>query len=239
MTARTASQRDVRSRSVVTLVAAIPTDEVQPRRSRARILSALARRSMPSLIEATLIPALVFYLCLAHLGFGIAMIAVVSWSYGAVIRRWLCRTRIPTILWLAVCGLTMRTALGFESGSFLYFLQPILTTLALAVIFLGSLCLGQPIVARFAGDFCHLEPEVAVRPAIVRLFAGLTGLWAGVHLLTAATTFGLLISVPTTTYVLLKTILSLAITVVAIVVTVAWSMRTARSEHLVMARSAL
>jgi hypothetical protein len=56
----------------------------------------------------------------------------------------------------------------------------------------------------------------------------------GVHLLTAATTFGLLISLPTSTFVLLKTITSLAISVGAIVLTASLSIRTARSEDLVM-----
>jgi hypothetical protein len=236
VTARSRSPRRPSSANVaVRLVAAVPGDDVRDCRSLASIVAALARRSMPSLIEATVIPAVVFYLCMNHIGFGGAMVAVLSWSYGAVLRRWLLRIQIPTILWLAVSGLTMRTVLGFASGSFVYFMQPILTTIVLAAVFLGSLCLGQPIIGRFAGDFCHLEPEVAVRPAIVHLFAGLTGLWAGVHLLNALMTFGLLVSVPTSTYILLKTILNLVITLVAIIVTVTWSMRTARSEHLVMA----
>jgi hypothetical protein len=68
------------------------------------------------------------------------------------------------------------------------------------------------------------------------LFSGLTLLWAGVHLLSAATTFTLLVSLPTTTFVAVKTFVSLAITITAIVFTVSWSIRTARAEDLVFAR---
>ena len=70
-------------------------------------------------------------------------------------------------------------------------------------------------------------------PGIVRLFSGLTLLWASVHLVTAATTYGLLVSIPTTTFVPLKSVVSLGITISAIVLTVSWSIRTAQSEDLV------
>jgi hypothetical protein len=70
----------------------------------------------------------------------------------------------------------------------------------------------------------------------LRLFGGLTLLWAGVHLLTAAITFVLLMSLSTPTFVLLKTVVCLGITIGAIVLTVSWSIQTARSEHLVLAR---
>ena len=69
----------------------------------------------------------------------------------------------------------------------------------------------------------------------MKLFVGLTFLWAGVHLLTAITTFGMLVSLPVATFILVKTITSLAITGAAIVFTVSWSIRIARREGLVFA----
>jgi hypothetical protein len=221
------------------LVAATSSDQSSEERlSKPHVLRVLARRSLPSLIEATVIPAILFYVCLVTIGPGVAMLAVLSWSYGAVVRRLLFGQRIPAILMLAVLGLTVRTILGILSGTFIYFLQPVLTTLVLSATFLGSLYFRRPIIGRLAHDFCPLSPEIASRPAIVRLFSGLTLLWAGVHFLTAAATFGLLMSVSTPTFVLLKTITSLAITISAIVLTVSWSIRTARAEDLVMARVA-
>jgi hypothetical protein len=218
------------------LVAAPSLDASVTPLSNKRVLAVLGRQSLPSLAEATLIPSIIFYLCLVHIGAGAAMIAVLSWSYGAVLRRWVSGHRIPAILMLAVLGLTVRTVLGLMSGSFIYFIQPVITTLVLAAVFLGSLCCGRPIIGHLAHDFCPLSSDIAGRPAITRLFTGQTLLWAGVHLLTAATTFGLLVSVETATFVLLKSVVSLTITISAIVVTVSWSIRTARSEHLVMAR---
>lgn len=144
---------------------------------------------------------------------------------------------IPAILTLATLGLTVRTAVGLLSGStFVYFLQPVASTVALAGAFLGSVLIGRPIVARLANDFCPLAPEVASRPAVVRLFAGLTVLWAGVHLLTAATTLGLLVRLPVTAFVAFKTLAFLGITVAAVIVTILWALHTARREQLEFAR---
>jgi uncharacterized membrane protein len=204
--------------------------------SRLRVLEVVGRRSLPSLIEATIIPAILLYVFLVTLGPTPAMLAVLFWSYGAVIRRLVGGHGIPGILQLAVIGLTVRTVVGIASGTFMYFLQPVATTLALAIVFAGSLTFGRPMIARMASDFCPLSPDIACRPGVVRLFSGLTLLWAGVHLLSAATTFTLLVSLPTTTFVAVKTFVSLAITISAIVLTVSWSIRTARAEDLVFAR---
>jgi uncharacterized membrane protein len=204
--------------------------------SKTRVLGAVGRRSLPSLIEATIVPAVLFYVFFTTLGPTPAMLSVLVWSYGAVMRRLLMGHGVPGILQLAVIGLTVRTIVGILSGTFMYFLQPVATTLALALVFFGSLMFGRPMIARMAADFCPLAPDIARRPGVVRLFSGLTLLWAVVHLLSAATTFTLLVSLPTPTFVAVKSLVSLGITVSAIVLTVSWSIRTARAEDLVFAR---
>jgi hypothetical protein len=219
------------------LVAATDTHRSGDRAlSGLHVLTVIGRRSLPSLVEATVLPAVLFYVCLVNFGAGVAMIAALSWSYGAVVRRLLFGHRVPGVLVLAVFGLTVRTLLGLAGGTFVYFLQPVLTTLALATAFLFSVCIGRPIIARLAHDFCPLSSDIASRSAIEQLFSRLTWLWAGVHLVSATTTFVLLVSVSTPTFVLLKTPMSLAITGTAIAFTVAAAIKTARAEDLVFAR---
>ena len=185
------------------------------------------------MLEATLAPALLFYVVALVVGGGAAMTAVLVWTYGAVLRRVVNGKAVPTVLILATTGLTVRTVVGLLSGSmFAYFLQPVATTLTLAAVFFASALIGRPLVARMAHDFVPLHVEVSGRPEVVRLFANLTFLWAAAHLLNAAVTFGLLVTFPTLTFVALKTFTSLAITVVAIVLTVSWAIRTAQSENL-------
>jgi hypothetical protein len=202
------------------------------------VLGTVARRSFPSVAEATLFPAALFYVCVTQFGPTVAMIAALSWSYGAVARRVVFGRRVPAILALATLGLTARTALGLMSGTFIYLLQPVVTTLALAAAFLASLCVGRPIISRLAHDFCPLSPEIASRPSVMRLFSRLTLLWAGVHLLSAVATFSLLISLSTPTFVLVKTALSIVITCGGVALTIAWAVRTAAAENLVLARVA-
>ena len=231
-------------RGAVALVAGesdrTPTPDEHSLLSHGAVLLALARRSLPHVLEATLVPAIISYVLLLTVGAGAAMIAVLGWTYFAVGRRLARGVAIPSILMLATIGLSIRTAIGIASGStFAYFAQPIATTVVLAAVFAGSVVIGRPVVGRVASDFCHLAPEVAARPAIVRLFQGLTLLWAAVHVVTAATTFGMLVSMSPANYVALKTVTCLAITVAAIVLTVSCSIRTARSENLVLAHADL
>jgi hypothetical protein len=203
--------------------------------SKLHVLKVVGRRSLPSLIEATIIPSILFYVFLVSVGPAPAMLAALTWSYGSVIRRLLTGQRIPGVLQLAVAGLTVRTIVGLLSGTFMYFLQPVATTLALSLVFLGSMWFGRPMIARMAHDFCPLDSEITDRPGVIKLFSGLTLMWAGVHLISAGTTFTMLVTLPTSTFVALKTVVSLAITISAVVFTVLWAIRTAHTENLVFA----
>jgi hypothetical protein len=198
------------------------------------LLAQVARRSFPRLVEATLVPAALFYASLSLFGFGAALAAAVCWAYGAMACRCLLRRPIPPILLLAAIALTVRTLVALASGStFIYFLQPILGTTGVAAVFLLSILIGRPLVGRLAADFCPLSPDVAARPGVVRLFIRLTALWAGINLASAAATLALLVTLPVATFVVTKTITSLTITSIGIVLTVSWSLRTARHEGLV------
>jgi hypothetical protein len=211
-----------------------------PEFSKPAILRAVARRGLPNLIEATIIPAILFYVLVVTVSGVAAMIGALAWAAVAVGRRLVSRQAIPSILVLATLGLVVRTIVGLASGSmFFYFLQPLATTVVLGALFLGSVLIGRPVISRLAHDFCPIGDEVADRPAVVRLFVGLTILWAGVHLLTAATTFGMLVTLPVPTFIVLKTLTSFGITIAAIVLTVTWSIRIARRENLVFSGSPL
>jgi hypothetical protein len=217
-----------------------PADEhgtcLGPEFSKPAILRAVARRGLPNLVEATVVPAILFYVLVVTVSGTAAMIGALAWAMVAVGRRLVAHQPIPSILMLGTLGIIVRTIVGLLSGSmFAYFLQPLATTVALGALFLGSALVGRPVIGRLAHDFCPISAEVASRPAIVSLFVGLTVLWAGVHLLTAATTFTMLVSLPVPTFVLVKTLTSFGITVGAIVLTVSWSIRIARQENLVFA----
>jgi hypothetical protein len=212
------------------------SEESRSTLSKRHVLRVVGRRSLPSILEASIVPAVLFYGFFVTIGAVAAMIAALAWSYGALLRRWLSGHPVPGLLQLAIAGLTVRTIVGIVSGTFMYFIQPVATTLVLSLVFAGSLFVGRPLIARMASDFCPLAHDVASRPAVVKLFSGLTLLWAGVHLLSAGMTFMMLMSLATPTFVLLKTLVSLAITASAVVLTVSWALRVARSEQLAFAQ---
>ena len=110
-----------------------PALDDRPQLSSRRILVGLGRRSLPHLLEATLIPTVLFYVLLVTIGPGVAMIGVLCWTFVAVAPVASCGTAIPSILLLATIGLSVRTLIGLVSGStFAYFVQPIATTVVLS-----------------------------------------------------------------------------------------------------------
>jgi hypothetical protein len=207
--------------------------------SNASVVVAVAKRLTPMLIEATLIPTLLFYGFLVTLDLRWAFVAGLAWCYSAVGRRLLGRRSVPGLLVLGCLGMTVRTVIYLLSGSaFVYFLQPILRTLVTGATFALSVVIGRPLIARFACDFCPLDPDVQARPAIVQLFRRLTYLWAAVNAAAAAASLTLLLTVPTTVFVGTATVTAWALTCTGVVLTVAASVRTARAEGLATAVAA-
>jgi hypothetical protein len=205
---------------------------------RRHVLTAVARRGLPGVIEASLVPSAIFLIVTGAAGATIAMIAVLAWGYATVLRRVVRGKDVPAVLVLAMSGLTVKTLVGVVSSStFAYFLQPVATTLVIGAMFFGSVLVGRPLIARIAHDFCPISPEVASRPSVVRLFAGLTLLWATVQIVNAGATLGMLFSLPTTLFVVLKPAASLLISAAAVTITVCWALRTAHREELVFARA--
>src|SRR5690606_36304461 len=113
---------------------------------------------------------------------------------------------VPGLLVLGAAGLTARTVVALVSGSvFVYFLQPTLTTVAVAAVFLLSVPAGRPIAERLAADFCPLPDTFTGSPPVRRFFARITVLWAFVQLANAAFSVWLLLTQPVTTYYAAKT----------------------------------
>lgn len=201
---------------------------------RPRLKAILGHLSL-SLLTACAIPAVLFYLCLVMVSVWAALVAALAWCYGAIAWRMATRRRMSGLMVLTVVGLTARTAMTFASGNtWLYFIQPVISNGVIAALFLLSLATARPVVARLAADFYPMDEDVALRPREQRLFWHLTLLWAVVCLAKASVTFWLLQSESLETFVVLKSVLILALTVIAVTVTVSASVWVARKELLLM-----
>jgi hypothetical protein len=203
--------------------------EIAPPRVRAII----GRLSL-SLLVANVIPAALFYVCLVTVSVWAAFVAALVWCYGAMTWRMATRRRVSGLLVLAVIGLTLKTAFAFATGgTFVYFLQPVVTDIVVASLFLGSLASARPIVARVAGDFYPMAEDIAKRPRVQQLFWRLTLMWAFVCLAKAGLTLFLLQSESLTTFVAVKSGTVLCLTVAATTTTFWAAARVARREGLI------
>jgi uncharacterized membrane protein len=135
-------------------------------------------------------------------------------------------TRRPTsgLLVLSLTILAVKTGFTVATGDvFFYFAQPVVTDVAVAIVFLGSLWTTRPVIARLAPEFYPLAPRVAARPEICALFRRLTVLWAVVILAKAGLTLWLLETLSTADFGLIKGGAIIALTATAAAVTLVWS----------------
>lgn len=191
------------------------------------------RHLAASLLLAVIVPSLLFWTCL-HIGdVWAALGAALTWCYGAMAWRVGTRRRASVLLWLSAAGLTAKTVFSLATGNtFIYFLQPAATDLAIAIVFLVSLTGARPMVSRLAGDFYPMTDDVAARPRVQRLFWHLTLLWAMLCLAQSAVTVWLLETASMGTFVAARTGLTTGVAIAGAAVTVALAARIARSEGL-------
>lgn len=169
-------------------------------------LRELARRALPQAFEAALVPAALYLVASAVAGPRTAMLAPLAWAVGAVAWRALRGARVPGMTLLALVTLVVRSTIAFAADStFLYFVQPTLGGVALAVAFLGSVVVDRPLVRRFAADFTILSPAVLQQAAVHRCFRRLSVLWGVYGLLNAALGLWMLRALTPAAYVALRT----------------------------------
>lgn len=201
--------------------------------TRRSILRVVIRRSGRHVIEASIIPAVVFYGAVVGVGLHAAYLGVLAWSYGAFAVRVARGRPVPPLLVFTMIGISVRTVVAIISGSsFIYFMQPVLTTVVMGLVFLGSVLIGRPLIASLAHEFWPLTSDDVSSPAVTRLFRNLTMLWAGINLATAVTTMVLLMVLPLAAFVAVKQVTGLGISAIGVYVTVSASLRMARRENL-------
>lgn len=192
-------------------------------------LRTVVRHAAPRFIESTLIPLALFMVGLRVLGVWGAMIAGLVWVYSAILVRAVTRRPIPGILLLGALTITARTAIALASGSVVvYFLQPSLGTMLVAGAFLLSVPLDKPLAGRLAADFCPLPDDVHTNTHIRRFFRQVSLLWAFAWTMQTAITVYLLFSQSIGTFVVMRSVVSTGVTLLAIAASALWFKRSMR-----------
>ena len=185
---------------------------------------AIARHALPTLTVSTFIPMALFYLGWYTEGRSAAFALALGWALTLLGYRSVRRQRIPAMLILTTVLLVLRTAIAVMSGSTqIYFMQPVVTTSIIGLLFLISVAAGRPLITKLAADVFPLPTEVAEHEEIRQHFRKLSFLWAAIYFVNAAVTLLLLLNLPVSAFVATHSFVGMGIVWAGIAFTISLS----------------
>jgi hypothetical protein len=132
---------------------------------------------------------------------------------------------VPGTLLLAALGVTARAVMAAVTGSaVVYFLQPTLGTMLVAVSFLASVPLRRPLAAKVATDLMPLPDAFLAHQRVRQFFLRISLLWSLVFTLNTALSLWLLFSQSIATYLWIRTTAVAFLGAIAVLISV-WSFR--------------
>lgn len=168
----------------------------------------VVRHALPNVIEAKVIPLILFVGFLEIRGNVWALIAALAWSLGTVAFRLGTGRRVPGLIVLGTSALIAKTIAALATGSMVvYFLQPTVTTVVVGFTFLISVSMKRPLAQRLAYDVFPFDDATKAHPLMRQFFVRLSVFWAFTSMANATITVWLLLTQSTTTFVLVKSIL--------------------------------
>jgi hypothetical protein len=171
-------------------------------------LRAAVRHAAPNVVEAKLVPFVLFVALLEFAGTRLALLGALAWTLAALAFRAATRRPVPGLVLLAAVTLAARTIAAIVTGSMsVYFLPPTITTVFVGLAFLVSVPLGTPLAQRLATDILPFDEATIGHPVLRSFFVRLSLLWACTSMVNAAITIWLMMSQSTTTFVVAKSML--------------------------------
>lgn len=197
-------------------------------------LTATLLRALRLLVEAVVVPTILLAVLLHVVGTTASILAAVGWCLLAIGFRWLRERRLPGTLLLGSAALAARAALALASGSILvYLLQPVLGSVVMAVLFLGSAAFGRPITMRLARDFVHVPAHILDKRGVRRMFTEVAVIWGVSRLLDVAMNLGFLhLGIDAALWA--RGLLSPVLTVLAVGVCTFWGWRSLRRNGITL-----
>ena len=187
-------------------------------------------RAARLLIETVLVPTLLMAVLLRMSGLVAAVSAALGWCVLVVAIRWFADRRMPGTLLLCAGMLSTRACLALATSSALmYLIQPVLGSIAMAALFLGSAVIGRPITERLARDFVNLPAHVLNRRAVRRLFSEVAVVWGLSRVADAGMNLSFL-RFGVNAGLLSRGLLSPLLTGVTILICTWWGLRTFKRE---------
>ncbi|MGH8959843.1 MAG: hypothetical protein ACRDWT_01330 [Jatrophihabitantaceae bacterium] len=195
----------------------------------------ILKRAGTTVLLASLLPMAVFYMSMSLFGLRAAVLATVAWYYAGLLLRVLRHQPVLAAAMLGAGLLSIRAVSVFVTGSaFVYFLQPVAGTIATATFLAATALAGRPVMDRLAHEFCPIPAEVSQRLRNERFFCRLSMVWAVTYFVNAAGTVWLLTNASLTGFIVLKSILSPALVLAAIVASYVVLRFTLRHQNVVI-----
>jgi hypothetical protein len=187
-------------------------------------------RALRLLIETVVIP-MVLLLTLIHVvGLLSALVATLGWLALTLVVRFVSRRRLPGTLFLCVSMMSGRALVALATSSaFIYMIQPVLGSVCMAAVFMGSAVAGRPVTMRLAKDFIAIPAHILNRRGVRRMFTEIALIWGLSRLVDAAMNFGFL-RLGLDAGLLSRGILSPILTIATICISVAWGVRALRLD---------
>src|SRR4051812_31000385 len=117
----------------------------------------IVRHALPRVVEATIVPTVVFLVGHAVFGLGGALAGALLWSWGCIAWRHATGRPVGGLLPIGAASLAARSVLAVISGStYVYFAGPALLTAAVGLGFVATAAGRRPMVTRIVSDVVPL-----------------------------------------------------------------------------------
>lgn len=207
-------------------------DEVGMHGEARTLVRATVRHGAPVIVEGTVIPLVLFTVTVHSLGVTAGLWSSLGWSAAALGRRAVRRRGASGFLVLTGAGTALRlVTVVWTASPFLFFVQPVIVTIACAFAFGLSVPLRRPLAARLGADLVPLGAADWARPDVRRACARLSLVWCAALAANAALTLWLLWHFTVTTFVVLRPLVGVVTTLPAIVASFVLGARVVRRSE--------
>jgi hypothetical protein len=193
----------------------------------------IVRQVLTRAVLVSLLPMAVFYATLSLYGVRAAALVTASLYYVGLLSRVIRRQPVLAAALLAAGLLALRTIIVFLTGSaFIYFLQPVAGTVAVATAFAATALAGRPVLERLAHEFCPIAPELSDHLRSAQFFTWLSLVWTVTYGVNAVGTVWLLTTSSLHGFIMIKAFVGPLLTSTAGLITFLLFRHTVRRRNL-------
>src|SRR5438105_651327 len=192
----------------------------------------IVRHALPRIMEATVVPSVVFLIGHALFGLAGGLAGALLWSWGCIGWRRATRRPVGGLLPIGAMSLLVRSGLALVSGStFIYFAGPAVLTSIVGLGFVASAATDRPVVTRIVSDVMPLSPERLANPGTDRLLRRLSVLWGVQQVISGAINFWMYRHLPLGRYLVMRGPVGWSLALTALAISLAAGRRHLRRSH--------